>query len=383
MNDKDTQQTRSLPSSLWKKATLFGLLGMTGLGLGVVFFGLLELTFYLYDCASPALNAPEEHLKRELVPYLFLQAEPETVMEIQSPQREGGTKRGEARINRYRFRHRPLSKEKPERTVRVFMIGGSVVFNGGTNETTIAGNLESLLKDNPPDATISYEVVNAGMTGYVSTQELILLVTQVIDFHPYIVIVLDGYNDCLVPLSLDDRLSYPYGFKTLEAAWYQSTTVLEGMREFSLITHLTCGSHLLRRLNPNWSYTAALGARRLPKPSDQAVEKADIKKAADLFIMNWKKMADVMESNAIRGFFALQPLPHESAAFSEFYDRVEEQITGLRERYLSYQFISLRTFLQDRPELFYDEIHTYDEGNALYAERLRNELNPLINNNSK
>jgi len=365
----------STPSAFrkWAKALFFAfLLGCTILGLLVGLFAAAEGAAYWLDRRSPAMNAPEEHQdKRELAPYLLLQAEPDTAMKLSCPQPDGTFAPGEARINRYRFRYGDLSKKKPENTLRIFLIGGSVVFNGPSNETTISGYLEDLLKKKFQNKGMNAQAVNAGMTAYISTQELILLITQIVDFDPDIVMVLDGYNDCLIPFSgQDERLGYPYGFKTMEGAWYQTTAILKGMREFSLPSHLLYGSHFLRRINPNWSYSHALAARRMSRPSDESVEKASVASAAELLTQNWNKMKIVLKGKGIKGLFALQPLPKEGGVFTEFYDTVEAKIKEKPLDESDYSFVNLRLFLRDRLDLFYDEIHTYDEGNALYAERL-------------
>ncbi len=354
------------------KMLLVFLLGCTVIGLVCVVFASIET--YVYYQNDDSHTGPEAHLKKELVPYLFLQPEPNTEMSVPDPQIDGKGKTGIAFINRHRFRYGELNKTKPENTTRIFMLGGSVVFNGGSNDTTIAGFLETRLDKNAQTLNRDVQVVNAGMTGYVSTQELILLMTQVVDFNPDIAIVIDGFNDCLVPFIMDKRLGYPYGFQSLEEAWYHSTEILESLRQLPLYSHIRYGSHVLRDLYPDWTYTQALKTQRTEEEADPVVEQATVEKAADLFLANWQKMAQVMQANQIDGLFIMQPMQYEFGWYTPFYNRVESKMEILREEFPNFVFQSYRTFLRDRPELFYDQVHTFEEGNQLFAQRLHEEL---------
>ena len=40
-----------------------------------------------------------------------------------------------------------------------------------------------------------YEVINAGVGGFYSGQELTYIVTELVDYHPNIIIAFDGWND--------------------------------------------------------------------------------------------------------------------------------------------------------------------------------------------
>lgn len=356
------------------KKCLFGwLIFCTVIGFLFTLFFIAEYITYFSKQISPDFRTPEEHHnKRELVPYLVLQAEPNITIPTHFPAPDGTFIDGEAKINRFRFRYDDIEKQKPDDVKRIFMLGGSVVFNGPTNQTTISGFLEKQLSEQDSDST--YQVINAGMTAYVSTQELILLTTQILDFNPDLVIVLDGYNDCLIPLTQDERLGYPFAFKTLESAWYQTTFILKGMRQFSWGTHLVSGSHLLRAINPNLSYTNLIESSRIKRRSDEFIPEADIPSAANLLINNWKKMADILKVRNIDGLFYLQPMPYEREKFTQFYDLVEGEIEELNTDNPEFQFTSLRTFLRDRLDLFYDDIHTYVEGNQLYANRMMEDV---------
>jgi hypothetical protein len=87
----------------------------------------------------------------------------------------------------------------------VFLLGGSTVFGLGVpGEQTVSAFLQELLGD-------EYHVVNAGVTGYASTQELILTHRRLLDFRPHRVLSLTGRNDvfyALHPAYRPDEVPY-------------------------------------------------------------------------------------------------------------------------------------------------------------------------------
>lgn len=72
---------------------------------------------------------------------------------------------------------------------RVFVLGGSLVFGQGlaADHETFVARLDALW----PEA----RVVNAGAVGYLSGQELALLVHEIDAYEPTLVLVVDGWND--------------------------------------------------------------------------------------------------------------------------------------------------------------------------------------------
>jgi len=75
----------------------------------------------------------------------------------------------------------------------VFLMGGSTTFGVGVGDNeTIAAYLQSCLDRRTP---ATYHVVNAGVTGYSSTEELLYLITDIRFRDPEAVVFIDGRND--------------------------------------------------------------------------------------------------------------------------------------------------------------------------------------------
>jgi len=98
-------------------------------------------------------------------------------------------------INSLGFRGDEFVKIKSDNMYRIFMIGGSTVFGTGANsdDTTIPKYLEYFLKQNQYQFDV--EVINSGIQGADSFDEVTLIENKLIDFTPDMVIVYDGWND--------------------------------------------------------------------------------------------------------------------------------------------------------------------------------------------
>ncbi len=103
-----------------------------------------------------------------------------------------GPDRGRVRINALGLRGRELAAPRPEGVRRVLVLGDSYVFGVGTDEENIfTTHLERLLNGGGP----GFEVVNLGVTGYSTDQELQLLRRLGPQLSPNLVLVVTCDND--------------------------------------------------------------------------------------------------------------------------------------------------------------------------------------------
>ncbi len=92
----------------------------------------------------------------------------------------------------------PLPRTKPPGEIRIFIFGGSSVAGGGPGHhggTTISGRLERMIVEATLFPGRKVRVVNAGVGGWFSAQELSLFALDVVGYAPDMVIFFDGYND--------------------------------------------------------------------------------------------------------------------------------------------------------------------------------------------
>ena len=134
-------------------------------------------------------------------------------------------------INPQGFRDRdPVPLIKPKDEIRIFLLGGSTAFGYGSpdNTATISEYLEQrlqqrlqqqqnspqlykpdVLPSNPEQRKKSlakpskikpgnYRVINAGVPGYASGNELAQLALKILKYKPDLIVVLDGYPDLML-----------------------------------------------------------------------------------------------------------------------------------------------------------------------------------------
>jgi len=102
-------------------------------------------------------------------------------------------------INNEGFRGPEIQKEKPDDTYRIFMVGGSTTFGYGTSSDQ--DTLPALLQEkfNQVNLEKRVEVINAGINGYNSVDELNLVKNKLVHYDPDLVIIFDGSNDMFRP----------------------------------------------------------------------------------------------------------------------------------------------------------------------------------------
>jgi lysophospholipase L1-like esterase len=122
-----------------------------------------------------------------------------------------GYKSDSVQLNQDGFRRdRSVSVDKPQDTVRIFFLGGSVAYGGETlypeiddhwrinNQQTIDHYLETRLNSTFPSKR--WEVINASVKGYFLNQDLALFLSTVQRYKPDYLILLDGVNDIFAML---------------------------------------------------------------------------------------------------------------------------------------------------------------------------------------
>ncbi|MBF2002621.1 MAG: SGNH/GDSL hydrolase family protein [Synechococcales cyanobacterium M58_A2018_015] len=172
----------------------------------------------------------------------------------------------------------PLQKESNE--VRIFVLGGSMAFGqlSSNDQSTLAGQLEALLnqrvknqRDNPNQFQPAilpytadevakvmtrppriperqYRVVNAAVPGYASGNDLAQLMQQVSDYNPDMLLVLNSYEDLLMPSTqlaadipgLDDllqgQIQEEHRARDAVQGWFDRLYLVRGVRHYLLQT---------------------------------------------------------------------------------------------------------------------------------------------------
>jgi lysophospholipase L1-like esterase len=269
----------------------------------------------------------------------------------------------ETHINAIGFRdERESYLTKPDRTIRVFITGGSLAWGtGASQKQTISYRLEQLLNARlSPVTGFHYEIVNAAFPAWSTTQEKLLIQQFLLDLHPDLVIMLSGNNDVHWSLNGSDiRWFFSYADQTYV--------------------------HLLNELyrssgHPEWIYVPPTYPR------------LDCAILSSFTLRNVEEAASALDRAKARLIFALQPnivstpkalteheqrilqkqdKPYWDACYQSMRDRLGQSAAH------NYRLLDLsRSFgeLDHATELFIDSAHVADMGNRLIAEALANQI---------
>ena len=102
---------------------------------------------------------------------------------------------GFASIGERDFHYGPV---RPADCRRIIVVGGSAVFGwgAGTPDRNLPARLSHALERN---RSRCFQIINAGVPGYTSAEEFLFVASELIHYHPDLLIVYDGWNDQAQP----------------------------------------------------------------------------------------------------------------------------------------------------------------------------------------
>ncbi len=306
------------------------------------------------------------------------------------------------KINSKGFRGEEFSKIKPPGKIRIIFLGGSSMFNLGWEDdsTTIVKELGK--KDN------IIEVLNCGIPGYTSSQELALLIHEMIDYNPDIVISLTGWNDINWGIITEN-------YQGLSPLYNELDDSLERFisNDQKIFQNIILGFiNLLNKSNIFRQVSIKLKNKKLiqrEKEMDLKYSKENIDKKAETiiqyFVNNCYKMKKISSSFSFKYIVFLQP----TVVMKETPSKLEIKITqdkdwsiyysNAKYLYSSYfgkikeklnnkeiMFVDINKdprFIYSNKTLFIDDTHTNKQGNQIIAEIIYQTLleNEILENN--
>ncbi len=228
------------------------------------------------------------------------------------------------------------------------------------------------------------EIINAGEPGYCQTQELILLLDEVLFFQPDIVIFIDGFNECYSPFQ-GLPAGYPnhfYEFNQLLAKSYKppAEKTIEGQLEF--LKNRAVEQLLTIRGSALWK-TVSENVRGL------ALRQDIVQQLALRYLHNAKLAQSICDQRSVKFVAALQPCiylgkqltPQEQAVllywdrrfpgmdryYRETYPRFRELVNeGMKKEDIL--FLDLVDVLaKEKASLYADFVHLTNEGYSRVA----------------
>ena len=173
----------------------------------LIFLFVAEIGLRVVGLGHPYYSAPEAYLPRDDPELLF----------GPRPGFQGFSEGTEVVFNSAGLRDRELPFARPGGSTRILVLGDSVAFGFGVRgEETFSRLLEARLNAGPGGR---YEVINAGVVGYNTVQERIMLQDLGLRYEPNLVVLVFVVNDLLDTFSIFDHQYQPTGFLAPLKIW--------------------------------------------------------------------------------------------------------------------------------------------------------------------
>ena len=307
--------------------------------------------------------------------------------------------------------------ESLKKNVNIFMFGGSTIEGdgAGSQENTIASQLERLLNKNRPNKCYPVKVFNEGISGYQSKQQFNLLFNAVLprvkkDID--MVVSVDGVNDFLSYVSKRKEIKSPF-HETMSTRELEITLIGQEFLDnqsvksrsnpllnISKYTYLGKLSLSLQRL------TSKSAQNNLEDVWDNLVDvwghKADlskinfkIKNRSDNYIYYIELEKNLLDSQEIKNFRFLQPyisykkilsdeevgIRNRSTVYPKiFWDSFDKFYSSVRSDLPSYKnVIDISTlFSENQEQLFVDHVHYNPKGQLIIASEIKGHIHRFL-----
>jgi hypothetical protein len=269
------------------------------------------------------------------------------------------------------FRGEEFSVEKHPNKKRVIILGGSTAFGflAGRNDKTISGFLERKFNSENIE---NYEFYNMAIQAYITTQELVLLTVEVLDYKPDIVIFLNGINDLY-----SSDISRPAVYSAQEKLYNDLIDNNLFSPALSYLTvYLESKSKFYYLLN--WWIKRKLSYETPPDEKNKI-------RSIENYTNNLVKMNKICETFGIKSYFFFQPLLTENSKKKLFpkeililnkYKKIDEKAydklfneaykTAVENNFIIYDLRNV--FYDVNKQIYYDFCHFNDTGNLIVAE---------------
>lgn len=260
----------------------------------------------------------------------------------------------------------PRSKDE---TLRVFIVGDSTLVDGLTNDDTVPGRVQTLLRQK---FGIGACVYNFGAISSCLNQSIMLSTMKLIDLDPDVIVIIGGGTDTFQPWTFDPRPGNPYNMFALEAIY--DDLFSQDQRQGAL-------SSLSRESVQDLIFARLRNLRLITRWKDPAWEWEVVRK----FELAVDRLGRLSKGIAIPVHFILQPMvvrkssPTESEksfASEEFlnyldrqYERLKTVISEYEGKYGSRDFFSIHdlsdAFMKIGEQIFTDIVHYNDAGRQI------------------
>ena len=254
--------------------------------------------------------------------------------------------------------------------IHVWVFGGSAVYGIGVPDwETIPSYLSLDFNRGSPKCVI---VANLGVEGYVSNQELILLMERLkaVRRPPDIIIFYDGFNDVLAALDSADPAHFHVSLETIRA---RVQGLVEGRLDFLAKTYTVRLARLIVR--HFHAKGPAPSVANLPISAAAILDnyEGNLRLARALAQTYNCKLYDFWQPSLYYGNKALVPFERRVAESKDLASIAGSAVYGEAERRAAsdHSFIFLGSLFDDvREPIYVDQVHVGPRGNELAAEAI-------------
>jgi hypothetical protein len=194
-----------------------------------IFVIVLAISLYIVEMVSRLFISARSPIEQRYPVQYYRQPQPYTMFSGQPQFRD---------LNALGYRGKAPQMPKPEDEYRIAFLGGSTVLLGDPPLSILVEN--TFQKNGNPNV----KIYNFGVISSVSGMELAKIVFELQDFSPDMIVLYNGANDILHPISWDPRPGYPFNFIT-----YENNPILdEDINRYPTSALLMYGSNILRIL---------------------------------------------------------------------------------------------------------------------------------------
>lgn len=290
----------------------------------------------------------------------------------------------------------PEIEEKNGDTYRIILLGGSTAFGFVTtsDEYTISGTLQTIFLQNNFD---NVEVINGGIGGASSIIELHYLKNYLLKFQPDMIIMYDGGND----VYYRNRF---FSYLTLEEfslnTWEENNQ-LENEKENTLKIGKFLNSIGYRTgLNMAKFIYNSINIDNKPTSDTMETKSSALENISTYMTRNWRDVCKLGLENDFETVLLLQPRlttsdrilpPDEEHILSSLSEEIKEGLAHTKN--LSFQidelfpcvhFFDIRDTFDgyDETLIYFDSGHLFDNGNAIVAKRIFDNISPIVQKSS-
>jgi hypothetical protein len=310
-------------------------------------------------------------------------------------------------------RSEEVSKEPAPGTYRIFLMGGSTAYGLGTLWTHIYKETEVLTNDQTIDHYLEQqlsaalpgrhiEVINAAITSAWTHQHLIYLNQTIMDYHPDMVLFLDGFNDFFYFNESHDQFAdYDYNSparRIMGDPTFSSLAYANGWWLF----RKSAFAHLMGRAASKVKMALSGRPKQVPMDVEKTVATQRRVFARSALQMH-RRIGLILRDAGITPVFMMQPMlslnrtkpmnENERALFDfnirswrpNYEQYIHRAVATSREletamsREIGAEFIDLTGIYDSTPgQMFTDYCHLTPAGNELLAQQVSARILPLI-----